>query len=46
MTLPDPKEPINPGHVDEELSDDEVLAPMTPGAEALGDVEEHPEPSE
>jgi len=37
MTLPGPQEGLNPAHVQAGESDDHVLAPATPGAEALGD---------
>jgi hypothetical protein len=37
MTLPGPQEGLNPAHLQAGESDDDVLAPATPGAEALGD---------
>ncbi|MGA8332954.1 MAG: hypothetical protein WB777_27275 [Mycobacterium sp.] len=38
MTLPGPQEGLNPAHVEVGESDEDVLAPATPGAEALGDA--------
>ena len=38
MTLPGPQEGLNPEHVQAGESDEDVLAPATPGAEALGDA--------
>jgi hypothetical protein len=38
MTLPGPQEGLNPEHVQGGESDPDVLAPATPGAEALGDA--------
>ncbi|MGA8327820.1 MAG: hypothetical protein WB777_00795 [Mycobacterium sp.] len=37
MTLPGPQEGLNPEHVQGGKSEEDVLAPATPGAEALGD---------
>jgi hypothetical protein len=38
MTLPGPQEGLNPEHAEAGEPDEEVLAPATPGAEALGDA--------
>jgi hypothetical protein len=37
MTLPGPQEGLNPARLEAGESDEDVLAPATPGAEALGD---------
>ena len=37
MTSPGPQEELNPAHLEAGESDDDVLAPATAGAEALGD---------
>ena len=37
MTQPGPQEEQDPAHVQDAQSDEDVLAPATPGAEALGD---------